>query len=60
MLFQQSSDVEFAGVFYYSVVAPLAIALREDCTQCVCVYMCVSVCVCVCVCPAHMLSYESV
>lgn len=41
MLFQQSNDMEFAGVFYYFVVAPLAITPREDCTRrfvcgCVC------------------------
>lgn len=41
MLIQQSNDVEFAGVFYYSVVAPLAITLREDCAQCL--YVCVFV-----------------
>lgn len=40
MLFQQSNDMEFAGAFYYFVVAPLAIALRNVCTQCLCVCVC--------------------
>ena len=37
MLFQQRNDVEFAGVFYYFVVEALAITVRKDSTECLCV-----------------------